>query len=74
MFITVGRVVQAITREFQRSIPMTSHEDKSAESSPQSNISSQSLLFPELSELSIEELQEILENPDLQVGIVIALN
>ncbi|XP_068621991.1 vacuolar protein sorting-associated protein 37A [Battus philenor] len=63
----LGRVVQAIIREFQRTVPnVTSHEDKSTDTSPQSHVSSQSLMFPELSELSIEELQEILENPDLQ--------
>ncbi|CAH2056134.1 unnamed protein product, partial [Iphiclides podalirius] len=66
----LGRVVQAIIREFQRSIPMTSHEDKSTDSSPQSNLSSQSLMFPDLSELSIDELQEILENPDLQDKLI----
>ncbi|CAK1592892.1 unnamed protein product [Parnassius mnemosyne] len=63
----LGRVVQAIIREFQKTIPnITSNEEKPADSSPQSIISSQSMIFPELSELSIDELQEILENPDLQ--------
>ncbi|XP_047542602.1 vacuolar protein sorting-associated protein 37A-like [Vanessa atalanta] len=62
----LGRVVQAIIREFQRSVPIISHEDKSTDTSPQSSYSSQSLMFPELSELTVEELQEIMENPDLQ--------
>ncbi|XP_014364717.2 vacuolar protein sorting-associated protein 37A [Papilio machaon] len=63
----LGRVVQAITREFQRAVPAVSgQEDKSTDTSPQSQLSSQSAVFPELSELSIDELQEILENPDLQ--------
>ncbi|XP_022121076.2 vacuolar protein sorting-associated protein 37A [Pieris rapae] len=62
----LGRVVQAIIREFQRSVPSIANEDKSTDTSPQSHISVNSLMFPELSELNIEELQEILENPDLQ--------
>ncbi|XP_072948564.1 vacuolar protein sorting-associated protein 37A [Epargyreus clarus] len=62
----LGRVVQAIIREFQKTVPNISQEDKSTDTSPQSHVSAQSLMFPELSELTIEELQEILENPDLQ--------
>ncbi|CAG4967345.1 unnamed protein product [Colias eurytheme] len=62
----LGRVVQAIIREFQRSAPSIASEDKSTDTSPQSHISVNSMMFPELSELTIEELQEILENPDLQ--------
>lgn len=64
----LGRIVQAIIREFQRAVPnILSLEDKSTDTSPQSQYSIQSLMFPELSELTIEELQEIMENPDLQV-------
>ncbi|XP_053622091.1 vacuolar protein sorting-associated protein 37A-like [Plodia interpunctella] len=59
----LGRVVQAIIREFQRSLP--SLDDKS-DASTQSLVSAQSLMFPELSELTVDELQEILENQDLQ--------
>ncbi|XP_034827585.1 vacuolar protein sorting-associated protein 37A [Maniola hyperantus] len=62
----LGRVVQAIIREFQRCVPNLAHEDKSTDTSPQSHFSAQSLMFPELSELTVEELQEIIENPDLQ--------
>ncbi|XP_041970552.1 vacuolar protein sorting-associated protein 37A [Aricia agestis] len=62
----LGRVVQAIIREFQKSVPNIKSENVSANVSPQSNFNINSLMFPELSELSIEELQEIIENPDLQ--------
>ncbi|CAG9576937.1 unnamed protein product [Danaus chrysippus] len=63
----LGRVVQVIIREFQRSAPnLYGHEDKSTDTSPMSHYSNQSMMFPELNELSIEELQEIIENPDLQ--------
>ncbi|KAJ2943330.1 hypothetical protein O0L34_g12137 [Tuta absoluta] len=63
----LGRVVQAIIREFQKSLPNL--EDK-CNDSPQSQVSAQSLMFPELNELTIDELQEILENTDLQDRIV----
>ncbi|XP_052748939.1 vacuolar protein sorting-associated protein 37A-like [Galleria mellonella] len=67
----LGRVVQAIIREFQRTLPnLTNSDDKCSDVSPQSQISAQSLLFPELGELTIDELQEILENPDLQDKIL----
>lgn len=65
----LGRVVQAIIREFQKYVP-NSDELKSSETSPQSNYSVQSLMFPELNEFTIDELHEILENPDLQVTLV----
>lgn len=63
----LGRIVQAIIREFQKSLPNLGSEEKCNES-PKSH-SAQSLMFPELSELTAEELHEILENPDLQVQI-----
>ncbi|XP_045457969.1 vacuolar protein sorting-associated protein 37A-like [Melitaea cinxia] len=66
----LGRVVQAIIREFQRSVPHITNEDKSTDTSPQSTYSNQSLMFPELSELTAEELQEIFHNPDLQDKIL----
>ncbi|CAH2241914.1 vacuolar protein sorting-associated protein 37A-like [Pararge aegeria] len=63
----LGRVVQVIIREFARCGPnLLTQEDKSTDTSPQSQYSSQSFMFPELSELTVEELQEIIENPDLQ--------
>ncbi|XP_059057746.1 vacuolar protein sorting-associated protein 37A-like [Achroia grisella] len=62
----LGRVVQAIIREFQRSLPKLPNDDKCNDTSPQSQVSVQSLMFPELEEFNIDELQEILENPDLQ--------
>ncbi|KAM3955663.1 vacuolar protein sorting-associated protein 37A [Aphomia sociella] len=63
----LGRVVQAIIREFQRTLPnLSNSDDKSNDTSPQSQVSIQSLMFPELGELTIEELKEVLENPDLQ--------
>ncbi|XP_023940522.1 vacuolar protein sorting-associated protein 37A [Bicyclus anynana] len=63
----LGRVVQAIIREFQKCVPnLLANEDKSTDTSPQSQYSTQSLMFPALSELTVEELQEIIENPDLQ--------
>lgn len=62
----LGRVVQAIIREFQKYVP-SSEEVKSSDASPQSNLSVQSSMFPELNELTIDELHEVLENPDLQV-------
>ncbi|CAK1546453.1 unnamed protein product [Leptosia nina] len=62
----LGRVVQAIIREFQRSVPSLPNEDKSTDVSPQSHIHANSAMFPELNDLSIEELQEVLDNPDLQ--------
>ncbi|CAH0404439.1 unnamed protein product [Chilo suppressalis] len=63
----LGRVVQAITREFQRSLPnLVSSDDKSSDVSPQPNTSAHSMMFPELSELTVDELQEVLENTDLQ--------
>lgn len=65
----LGRVVQAIIREFQKYVPSAGTEEaKSADASPQRTFSTQSLMFPELSELTIEELQEVLENSDLQVS------
>ncbi|XP_026322690.1 vacuolar protein sorting-associated protein 37A-like [Hyposmocoma kahamanoa] len=60
----LGRVVQAIIREFQKSLPNLS--DEKCIESPQSHISAHSLLIPDLAELSIDELQEILQNCDLQ--------
>lgn len=66
----LGRVVQAIIREFQKSIPKlpnTEETVKSVETSPQSQAAGQSLMFPELNDCSIEELQDVLENTDLQV-------
>ncbi|CAB3257434.1 unnamed protein product [Arctia plantaginis] len=69
----LGRVVQAIIREFQKSMPkLTNTEEpvKSNETSPQSQATGQSLMFPELNECSIEELQEVLENTDLQDKII----
>ncbi|KAG6464894.1 vacuolar protein sorting-associated protein 37A [Manduca sexta] len=63
----LGRVVQAIIREFQKSLPSVNEETiKSNETSPQSNYSAQSLMFPELNDLTVDELKEILENTDLQ--------
>lgn len=67
MHSDLGRLVQAIIREFQRYLPTSSDEATSNDASPQMNYSAHSLMFPELSELTIDELQEILENPDLQV-------
>ena len=69
MHSDLGRVVQAIIREFQKAMPKLSNSDesKSNDVSPQSNYSGQSLMFPELNECCIEELQEILANTDLQV-------
>ncbi|CAG9794547.1 unnamed protein product [Diatraea saccharalis] len=63
----LGRIVQAIIREFQRSLPnLVTNDDKTNDVSPQSHTSPHLMLFPELSELTVEELQEILENTDLQ--------
>ncbi|XP_013185406.1 vacuolar protein sorting-associated protein 37A [Amyelois transitella] len=62
----LGRVVQAIIREFQRTLP---NLDDKSDASTQS-FTSQSLTFPELSELTVDELQEILENPDLQDKLI----
>lgn len=63
----LGRVVQAIIREFQKWLPSVANDEvKSTEVSPQSNFSVQSLMFPELNELTVDELQEILESTDLQ--------
>lgn len=70
----LGRVVQAIIREFQKSLPNMSEDvGKSSESSPQSNYSVQSMMFPELNELTVEELREILENTDIQVIIIFSI-
>lgn len=67
----LGRVVQAIIREFQKSLPSLNEESvKSSEVSPQSNYSVQSMMFPELSELTVEELREILEHTDLQDKLI----
>ncbi|CAH0602031.1 unnamed protein product [Chrysodeixis includens] len=69
----LGRVVQVIIREFQKSMPkLTNNEEvvKSNDVSPQTHFSGQSLMFPELNECCIEELQEILENTDLQDKII----
>ncbi|KAF9405778.1 hypothetical protein HW555_013612 [Spodoptera exigua] len=69
----LGRVVQAIIREFQKSMPKFSNSDdvsRSNDVSPQSNYSGQSLMFPELNDCCIEELQEILQNTDLQDKII----
>ncbi|XP_063545565.1 vacuolar protein sorting-associated protein 37A-like [Cydia strobilella] len=57
----LGRVVHAVIRELQKALPV---EEEPSQSSPAHT--SHSLLFPELGELTIEELHEILENPDLQ--------
>ncbi|KAI8433388.1 hypothetical protein MSG28_015428 [Choristoneura fumiferana] len=62
----LGRVVHAIIREFQRSVAVSSDDDKSNQGSPSSRVSSQMLMFPELGELTADELHEILENTDLQ--------
>lgn len=59
----LGRVVQAIIREFQNTITSYPIAEENGAISPQS---AQSLTFPELNEFTVEELQEILENPDLQ--------
>ncbi|XP_049883897.1 vacuolar protein sorting-associated protein 37A [Pectinophora gossypiella] len=61
----LGRVVQAIIREFQKSLPNLQTDEK-CNDSPQSHVSAQSLMFPDLNELTIDELQEIADNPDLQ--------
>ncbi|XP_063392447.1 vacuolar protein sorting-associated protein 37A-like [Cydia fagiglandana] len=55
----LGRVVHAVIRELQKALPV----EEESQSSP---AHTHSLLFPELGELTIEELHEILENPDLQ--------
>lgn len=71
----LGRVVQAIIREFQKSMPNLPNSEevvKSNDTSPQSHVSGQSLMFPELNDWTIEELQNILENTDLQVQILIS--
>lgn len=67
----LGRLVQAIVREFQRYLPTSSEDSTSNDASPHmhSNYNTQSLMFPELGELTVDELQEILENPDLQVSL-----
>lgn len=63
----LGRVVQAIIREFQLSLPNLSNSDeKSSDESPQSQVVPLPML-QDLNELSVEELREILENTDLQV-------
>jgi hypothetical protein len=67
----LGRVVQAIIREIQRYLPNLANEDRSNDVSPQA-VSSHAMLFPELNELTIDELQEVLENTDLQVFKAIA--
>lgn len=66
----LGRVVQAIIREFQKSVLNITVEvsSRSSEASPRSTVSAQSMLFPELNNFTIEELREILENTDLQVS------
>lgn len=69
----LGRVVQAVIREFQKSMPkLPNSEDPvtSNDTSPQSHVSGQSLMFPELNDWSIEELQDILENTDLQDKLI----
>ncbi|XP_028031680.1 vacuolar protein sorting-associated protein 37A-like [Bombyx mandarina] len=64
----LGRVVQAIIREFQKSVLNITVEvsSRSSEASPRSTVSAQSMLFPELNNFTIEELREILESTDLQ--------
>ncbi|XP_048004081.1 vacuolar protein sorting-associated protein 37A-like isoform X3 [Leguminivora glycinivorella] len=57
----LGRVVHAVIRELQKAVPV---EEEPPQSSP--SHAPHSLLFPELGELTIEELHEILENTDLQ--------
>lgn len=65
----LGRIVQAIIREFQLNLPnLSSSDDKSSDESPQSQVVSLTML-QELNELSVEELREILENTDLQVCV-----
>ncbi|KOB75191.1 putative Parcxpwfx02, partial [Operophtera brumata] len=44
----LGRLVQAIIREFQRYLPTSSDEGTSNDASPQKNYSTHSLMFPEL--------------------------
>ncbi|VVC92756.1 unnamed protein product, partial [Leptidea sinapis] len=60
----LGRVVQAIIREFQRTVPNL--EDKTTNTNHQAHVVVNSMVFPDLNDLTIEELQEVLENPDLQ--------
>nr|XP_021198393.2 vacuolar protein sorting-associated protein 37A [Helicoverpa armigera] len=69
----LGRVVQAIIREFQKSMPKLSNSEevpKSNDVSPQANFNVQSMMFPELNDCCVEELQEILHNTDLQDKII----
>ncbi|KAL4711223.1 hypothetical protein ACJJTC_019064 [Scirpophaga incertulas] len=63
----LGQIVQAIIRELQRSLPTLMHEDIMREATSHRHVNTTANpLFPELNKLSIEELQEILENTDLQ--------
>lgn len=55
----LGRVVQAIIREFQKAL--VKPDEKSAPTTP-----SGSLSFPQLNTLTVSELEEILVNTDLQ--------
>ncbi|XP_063836648.1 vacuolar protein sorting-associated protein 37A-like [Ostrinia nubilalis] len=62
----LGRIVQAIIREFQRALPhLATNDDTPSDASPQSQVISLSML-QELNNLSIDELKEILDNTDLQ--------
>lgn len=62
----LGRVVQAIIRELQKTVPHLNNYDKKQNSPKTHVVSTQILAFPELKDLTIEELQEILDNTDLQ--------
>ncbi|CAG9135153.1 unnamed protein product [Plutella xylostella] len=62
----LGRVVQAIIREFQKSAPRMPSNEEETTNEHQHTASTVPLMFPELQNLTIEELQEILENQDLQ--------
>lgn len=64
----LGRIVQAIRGEFQKAMPKLPNTEEtviSTDTSPHSG-SGQSTMFPELNECSIDELQDILDNTDLQ--------
>ncbi|GBP42891.1 Vacuolar protein sorting-associated protein 37A [Eumeta japonica] len=71
MHSDLGRVVQAIIREFQKSVPNLFNDEKiNPEITNPIQSLAQNLMFPELADLTIEELREILENTDLQDKII----
>lgn len=64
----LGQVVKAIIREFQRTAPnFDNKETVSPQTQPELV---QSSMFPELNELTLDELEEILHSVDLQEKII----